>query len=263
MYGRQCVCLFVLTTLLAAPAVPQSATTPIQRDQQALAILNQTINAAGGSASLGAIQDFSGIGTITYYWDPQVSGSANVRGRGQGQFRIDATLQDGIRTLIVNNGTGSITGTDGSLTLIPHEAATNLGSMTFPYSALLAVLRDTSINITYVGLVDHQGSQLHDIRIQKIYPSRVDPTGSQSALTARDYFIDPHTLLVASVLNIVGQGADGNSISREVVFANYQTVSGLTIPFQIAEKIHDQLMVTLQLAQINFNAGLTESDFAK
>ena len=233
------------------------------RDTQALEILNQTISAAGGAASLSAVQDFSASGTITYYWDSPVSGNATVQGRGPGQFRIDATLQDGIRTVIANNGTGSVTGTDGSVTVIPYAAAINLGSMTFPYSSLVAAVQTSSFKITYVGLVDHQGSQLHDVRVQKTYPSNDDPTGSQSALSVRDYLIDPNSFLIVSVLNIVDQGTDGNSISREVVFANYQTVNGLAVPFQITEKIHDQTMVLLQLTQINFNTGLTDASFTK
>lgn len=257
----------LLSSCLALPCWTQNSSIdnsqPAQRDSQALTILNQTITAAGGGASLGAIQDFSASGTITYFWDPQVSGSATVQGRGQGQFRIDATLQDGVRTVIANNGTGSVTETDGSVTLIPYEAAINLGSMTFPYTTLAAAVQDASIKITYVGLVDHGGSQMHDIRVQKTYPLKADPTGAQSALSARDFFIDPTTFLIASVLNVAGQDANGNSVSREVVFASYQTVGGVAVPFQITEKIHDQSMVTLQLTQMNFNTGLTDSSFAK
>jgi len=234
-----------------------------QRDLQALTILNQTITAAGGAANLGAIHDFSASGTITYYWDPQVTGNATVQGRGQEQFRIDATLQDGVRTVIANNGMGSVTETDGRVTLVPYQAAINLGSMTFPFTTLVAAIQDTSVMITYVGLVDHGGSQFHDIRVQKTYTSNADPTGAQSALSARDFFIDPNTFLVASVLNIAGQDANGNSVSREVVFANYQTVGGVAVPFQITEKIHDQSIVALQLTQINFNTGLTDASFTK
>jgi len=263
-----------LTLLLVLPLAGQPSaiqqTTPIQsdnsqpaRDTQALAILNQTISAAGGVASLSAIQDFSGSGTITYYWDSAVSGSATVQGRGPGQFRIDATLQDGLRTVIVSNGTGSITETDGSVRSLPFQVAVNLGSMTFPYTTLIAALRDTSVQITYGGLVDRGGSQFHDIKVQKIYSPSVDPTGSQSALSARDFFVDPNTFLVASVLNIAGQDADGNNISREVVFANYQTVGGVAVPFQITERIHDQSMVNVQLTQMTFNTGLTDSNFTK
>jgi outer membrane lipoprotein-sorting protein len=262
----------VLTFLLVLPLAGQPSTIqqttlaqsnnpqPAQ-DAQALAILNQSIAAAGSAATLSAIQDFSASGTITYYWDPAINGSATVQGRGPGQFRIDATLPDGLRTVIVSNGTGSITETNGSVRSLTYQVAINLGSMTFPYTTLIAALQDTSVKITYLGLVDHAGSQFHDIKVQKIYPSNVDPNGSQSTLSARDFFVDPNTLLVASVMNIAGQDADGNNISREVLFANYQTVGGVAVPFQITERIHDQSMVTLQLTQIGFNAGLSDSTF--
>ncbi len=69
-----------------------------QRDRQAISIINQTLAAGGGAALLSTIQDFTGTGSITYYWDPQVNGSMTVKGRGLGQFRIDATLPNGRRT---------------------------------------------------------------------------------------------------------------------------------------------------------------------
>jgi hypothetical protein len=49
------------------PASQQAAVAP-QRDPQALAILTQAVNAAGGIAGLSTIQDFTATGQITYYW---------------------------------------------------------------------------------------------------------------------------------------------------------------------------------------------------
>ena len=260
---RICVLVIALmTATLTSPYNMWSQQTP-QRDTQALTILNQAVAAGGGAALLGPIQDFTGTGTIAYYWSSQVTGSATVKGRGQGQFRIDATLSAGVRTVIANNGAGSITETDGSVELIPYQGAVNLGSMTFPYPLLLNAIQDTSKTIVYVGLTSHLGSQLYDIRIQNTYSAATDPSGLQARQSARDFYIDPNTLLVSSIADVINPAADGSGIPHEVVFANYQTVNGVVAPLWITESVRDQSLMTLQLTQINFNTGLTNADFTQ
>ena len=38
------------------------------KDPQAVALLTQFLNAAGGLSAISSIQDFTGTGTITYNW---------------------------------------------------------------------------------------------------------------------------------------------------------------------------------------------------
>ena len=46
-------------------------------------MLTQALNAAGGTSAVSMIQDFTGTGTITYFWAGQeVSGPVTVRGLG-------------------------------------------------------------------------------------------------------------------------------------------------------------------------------------
>lgn len=234
-----------------------------QRDQQGLAILNQTIAAGGGSALLSSIEDFTGNGTVTYNWNPQGSGDVKVKGRGQHQFRTDATLPDGVRTLIANNGSGSITETDGTVRTITHDGAVGLGSLTFPYTFLLMAIQDSSISITYVGMANHLGTHLHDVKIQNTYPKTVDPDGRKSRNTVRDFYIDPSTFLVVSVFSLINPTADGGGIPHEVVFADYHAVNGVVAPLGITESVRGQSLLTLTLSQLSFNTGLTDVDFAR
>jgi len=84
--------LLFVTFLILIPVAAQ----PPQRDPQAMAILTQCLNAGGGAQTLAAIQDFTALGAITYSWaGQQVEGSVIVRGRGPGQFRLDAALPGG------------------------------------------------------------------------------------------------------------------------------------------------------------------------
>src|SRR6266478_1148258 len=99
---------FVLSVLFLIPSVAQQTTTQqgpqsVQRDAQAISILSQALNAAGGATRLGAIQDFTGTGTIAYNWaNNQVPGSVTVYGKGLDQFRMDAGMSSGTQSFVVN-----------------------------------------------------------------------------------------------------------------------------------------------------------------
>src|SRR5258708_39253639 len=83
-----------------------SAQTP-QQDPQAVSILTQCLNVAGGSAAVSGVRDFTATGTITYNWaGQQVTGPLTVYGKGLGEFRMDATVSGGTQSFIVNGSAG-------------------------------------------------------------------------------------------------------------------------------------------------------------
>jgi outer membrane lipoprotein-sorting protein len=242
-------------------AVPQQA----QRDQQALSILSQTLQAAGGVAALSAVQDFTGTGRITYYWDDEVSGTVTVRGRGLSQFRIDATLPEGVRTVIASKDASFVAQPDGTVQPIPRDSAKVLRSMTLPYPVLIAAIQDSWASVEFLGLVDHGGKQVYDIRIERVLPKRNDIDGLLRKQSVRDVFIDPTSFLVTSTLTVLDPTADGpGGVPHEILFSNYQAVNGLAIPFSITETVRGgQQLLTMQLSQVSINTGLTDADFSQ
>jgi len=142
---RSLLLLLVSCAISAHLAAQQTATSQtVQKDPQALSVLTQALNAAGGSAALSPIQDFKGTGTITYYWGgEEVNASVTVKGRGTGQFRLDATLPDGVRSWAVNNGTGFVRNPDGTVWPVEYDNTVNSGSLTFPYAHLAMFLGDS------------------------------------------------------------------------------------------------------------------------
>ncbi len=246
-------------------ALAQQTATTVQRDQQALTVLTQVLKAAGGQAALETIQDITGSGNITYYWaGEEVQGTVTVKGRGIGQFRLDATLSNGVRSWAVDNGTGFEKETDGTVKQIPHHNTVNFGNLTFPLSFIAAVAQDTSTNITYVGLETKESSQVHHVRMQKAFASTADPSGILSKLTIRDFFIDSTTFQVVSTLDMV-HPADASTIDypREMRFSDYRNVNGVLVPFAIVEVATGQRTYSIQLNQVTFNSGLQDSDFSQ
>jgi hypothetical protein len=248
---------------ILAQQTSTSATQPTQRDAQALTILSQVVNAAGGLQVLSAIQDFTASGTVIYNWaDSPVQGNVTLKGRGLGQFRLDSALPDGTRTWLVNSGTATQKSADGTISPLPFPFTFKPSAAFLPLALLVAALQDNSWNISYVGIVTTEGKEFQDIRLQKVFAGESDPSGFKSRATQTDFLIDPTTYLITGVQDRAyrNDGDPGES-PHEMKFANYQRVNGIAVPFSITELISGQQTVAVQLTQVAFNSGLTDSDF--
>jgi hypothetical protein len=250
---------------LSAPKTVFAQNT-VQRDQQALAILTQTIAAAGGQQSLASIQDFIESGTIAFNFsdsDP-VTGGVTVKSRGLHQLRIDAELPEGRRTTVVNGKGGSLIEADGRTRPIYRQSAKDLGSLTLPYLPLIAAVQDSSTSIIYGGLVTHNGATVYDVRLQKTYTKQQDPSGTEGVREASDFYIDSNTLLVAAVFDriLFDGGHNDQGVPHEVLYSNYQPENGIMAPLTIVETVRGETGFTMTLSQVTFNSGLADSDFA-
>lgn len=256
--------LLVTSCMVSATVFGQQPPTPTtQRDTQAVAVLTQAVNVAGGMTALTAIHDFVGSGTIIYYWGgKEVNGSVTLRARGSGQFRLDATLPTGLRSWVANNGTGSLKEVDGTKTPVPYHNTVNLGNLTFPIAYLATSLQDPSMSISYVGLESKQSTRVHHIRIKKVFATGSDPNGLNSKLTIRDLFIESGTSHIMSSLDMVHSKYRSNEdFPHEVRFSDYRAVNGVLVPFSITELGSGQRLSTIQLSQITFNRNLQDIDF--
>jgi hypothetical protein len=255
------VLIFILSSVVAF-GQSQSGTTPTQ-DPQGVAILTQSLNTAGGTTAIAAIQDLTETGNVTFSWGTTVQGSVTVKGLGPHEFRVDATLADGVHSWITNNSASYQVNPDGSVISLPAQNLVKPASLTFPILRVLLAIQDTSTNISYNGLVTHDGQQLHDVQIEKIFPQSADPIGAMSKVTKADIYIDPNTLLIQSIADTSYRrdGGPGES-PHEVQFSGYQATSvGVLVPFSITEFIANQQTESIQLTQVTFNTGLTDSNF--
>jgi hypothetical protein len=254
-----------LTTLLFLGAVSLltcgAQQTP-QRDPSAIALLSQAVSASGGSANLGAIQDFSASGTITLFWGhkpPQ--GQLTVKSRGLMQFRLDSDLPQGKWAWIANNGTGQVVLPATQPVPIFAHNCLNSGSLTWPILKVTAALRDQSTTIIDMGLVQFGNVKVRQIRTQQNL--QFDPTGLLSKVTRTELFFDPGTLTLIALQDV--KHPDRNAVNDPVIhivtYGDYRSVSGLMVPFSVIETIAGQGTWKIQLSSILFNTGLTDADF--
>jgi hypothetical protein len=234
-----------------------------QRDAQAIAILTQCLNAAGGSALVSAVQDFTATGTITYNWaGQQVTGPVAVYGKGLTEFRIDASVSGGTQSFIVNGRAGNSVPVNGPAISVPFFNVMTTGSLTFPASRIVTALNDPSTSISFVGPVAWNGSQVYQVHVAP----PVDPTltlnGALSGLGQFDLFIDPTSSQLLELSENVWSNTDtGQSYLHEIIFSTYTATNGLSIPFGITEKIAGQQTWSMTLTSVTFNNGLSDSLF--
>lgn len=234
----------------------------VQRDQQALTVLNQTIAAGGGQELLASIQDFTETGTITYYGADQVSGNVTVKGRGPYKLKVEVELPEGKQTTVVDGEGGSLKETRGEVRPIHQQGVADPGGFTLPYLSLIAAIQDSTASIVYGGLVTHNGASTYDVRVVKVYSKEQDPTRTRGVQEARDFYIDSNTFLVTAVSNrfhFVGSRDEG--VPHEVLYSNYQLENGIVTPLTIAETVRGATSFTMNLSQVTFNTGLADSDF--
>lgn len=256
MCGLLCVICAGVSTL--SRVVAQTA---VQRDQQALIVIAQTIAAGGGQDLLRSIQDLTETGNVTYYWSEPVTATVTIKSRGLQQFRTDTVLSEGQRSTIVNGGGGSQIEVDGTIRTISGQSASDLGCLTFPYPPLIAAMQDSSTNVIYVGLVAHNGTSAYDVRIQKTYSLNQDPQGTRGAREARDFYIDSNALVVVAISDQFHSGTNDQGLAHEIDYSNYQPENGVMMPLQIAESANGAPGSLITIGQVVFNSGLNDADF--
>src|SRR5579862_7752056 len=146
--------------LIVGPTYAQGTTPAVTKDAQAVALLSQSLSAAGGLSAINSIQDFTGTGNVTYNWAGEsVQAPVMVRGMGVPNFRLDASLSNGTRTWAVSGYAAILITPDGNRTPLGSYNLMTAGSMTIPYIRIASILGDTTTSISYVGVAPFNGGQ--------------------------------------------------------------------------------------------------------
>ncbi|HZP33659.1 MAG TPA: hypothetical protein VFB23_09905 [Candidatus Acidoferrales bacterium] len=247
--------LLPFSLLLLCASLSAQQTTTATRDPQALSVLSQALTGAGGTQAIAAIIDYTATGNITYNANSNLQGNVILRGLGFSDFRLDATLPVGVRSVAILQG--QLTEKTESTTAVPGQAPAFPSNFVLPFLQLRIVVQSPNFKLSYIGVVQTDGHSAYQIRVQRILPAGVDPYGLTTTFRTRDFFIDTTTFQVVMTQEALGVKHQ----VRKVHYADYRSVSGLLVPFSIIEEQVARQTITIQLDQINFNTGLQESAF--
>lgn len=256
-----CKCVPVVILLFTVPARSQQATSlstlplPV-KDVEAVMVVSQALAAAGGTAAIATIADYTANGNITYHMDVDrdVQGTVTIRGNGVDQLRLDANLPAGTRSESTSGST-SYKREDGTVEQLHRQSPMAPARLVLPYLELLmGSISTKSLSLLSKGQVQLDGHTVYDIQVQHVLPPEL--LDKLPYLTI-DFFIDSSSFQVLMMQDMLSE-----SMLRQVRYSNFSANSGVTVPLSISTQINGQPVWDVGLTEINFNRGLTNADFS-
>lgn len=256
------VARLVLSILLILSCSPrlnsqQSATSP-PRDSQAVAAVQKAIAALGATA-LSQIRDASVQGTVQL-----LPASANrslsvvwedAWGNGAPSFRRESHVGGSVSVLVSGNGQ-PVDSQGGVATKVPQHVAFSCAAVHLPGIILAAQLNNPAYSFKFVETTALNGQPA--IHIESALTA--DPV--TSAVSLQDWYFDTSSGLPLRVDYRIVTSADPlNPGIASMQFANFQSVSGILVPFRLTETglAGEQDVVTI--TSVTFNSGLSPSEF--
>ncbi len=140
-----------------------------------------------------------------------------------------------------------------------HNCLTD-ASWFFPSLSSLASAGSPAILLTFVGQGSWQGIAVQHIRSTLQATSGV--TQLEQQLSAIDYYLDASSFLPVGVAFNAHPDTDMTAVVPvQIVFSNYQTISGFQVPLHIQKFLNGSLLLDISVVSITFNSGLSDSVF--
>ncbi len=254
--------LLISSSSVGRSQTPSAAPSAPQRDPQAVDILKQCLNLAGGVSTIGAVVDYTASGAITYHWaGKDVEGSVTLLGRRLNQFRMDTVLPSGVHSWVTSNGKAREKAEDGTVSEIVGFSTLSPAGLINPYLQLAEAFRGRSLSVEYKGQTSIDGNPAYDIQIKRTV-TRSDGTVEPIEIGALDVFIDASSsriLLTRDMARPSRNSAEGPP--HELRYSDYRSINSVLVPFSITETIGGQETWRIQLDTVGFNSGLSDSNF--
>jgi len=248
---------FVLI-LVSSPRLNSQQSAPAaQRDQQAIALLQSSVRAMGGTVPSDSVASGNVViveGSLT------TSGTVRILTRGTDQTSIQFLTTNVNWSVIYSDGQANRVDATGT-TALPLELAASSQSLYFPFPVLSGLLGNPDVSLRYVGRESLDSSPANHIRVQNTYASSTSLQFLCDFTTA-DIWLDASTALPVRIsLTRRNGGGSSPKIPISFSYSNYKTIAGVQYPFSIQEFLTGTLWATTSIQSVAFNTGLTDSSF--
>ena len=251
--------LFSLSSAVLAQTQQPSAGTNVQRDPQAVSVLQQAIVAMGTPKAVAQVQSVIVQGSSV-----PVSGSVDPSGTvtmedsfsSQGHEFRDA-LQSGAATQIFASGHG-IPGMNshGRTKNFPPQMANARLPVHLPAIVLAQFLANTDCNLSFVGQATVNGQTAVQIHLH------IDTDIAQQTLSVQDWYFDPSTGLP---LRVEYRLPDSTNplffVNAAADLSDYRPVQGVLFPFRILSYADSRPRDLLTLSSVVVNPPVSAADF--
>lgn len=254
----------VLGAFCVVCAAQQTPTTAAATTTSAATLAAQYAAVLTGGTS---VADATLSGTATLLTDSgDKVGTFMMKARGQGKSRLDLAISGVTRSEIHNADSDPrcvrIT-PDGTVHPEPDSNCWGDAAWFFPALSTIVFSSDATLAFTSFGAETHNGTAVLHLR-----SNRTGLNGTPTALkyianaSRVDYYFDATSYLPVAATFTFHPAADTNvTIPVEIRFSNYQTISGIRIPFHIQRYESGVLALDLTVTSAAVNAGLQDADF--
>lgn len=249
--------LVLLLSILFCVSV--AAQPPPRRDPLAVAVLQQSLAAMGGS-SVTQIQDTVIQATVTRLTRPPSNAPATIRTKGADKIRWDSSV--GRPSGVIFNRGRRLHLTDGGWQARSGANALHKRIEHLPALFLTYELTRTNVSVIYVGSELLDGRAVHRIRVARVSRLGNDFDEQLTKNSELEVFISLQTLRVEKVSYIYLSETDWRrGAPREIYYGDYQNVSGVLVPFFQRTVFGGSSLTEMRITSVATNVGLPDSLF--
>jgi hypothetical protein len=251
-------------TLVAIALLPcsVSAQNPPASDPTALTYAAQAITALTNGNSINDVTLNANV--TSTLGDSSDTGTGTFEAKGINESRVDLNLNSGARSDVRNIATGAPGGAwarngAASTAYASHNCWTD-AAWFFPALSALTQNANPGFIFAYIGQEQHGGVNTQHIQVYQ-WASQGPPNLGQ--LSKIDFYLDPvSSLALAVAFNAHPDDDMSTNIPVEIDFANYQTVSGIQVPFHFQKIFNGNLVLDVTVTNALVNTGLSDNLFA-
>ncbi len=248
--------------LTSCLSLAQTASTS---DAQAIKLATQAVAALTGGVSVTDVTLNSTV--IWIAGSDNLTGTATLQAKGNTESRVDLTLGSKARTEIRTSTSGVPAGSWANDSAAPKASAQHNcwsdAAWFFPALSSLTQVSNAHFVFSYVGLEKHRGASTQHLRLMQALA--LDPQSSLAIrrLSAMDFYLDSVSLLPLAIA-FKGHPDDnmGVDIPVEILFAGYQSVSGVQVPFHIQRILNGSVALDITVTNVAINTGLAATSFS-
>jgi len=186
------------------------------------------------------------------------SGNATLTASADGSFNVQFELSQSARTeaqtSFASGQSCTWSGTDGVAQSVAGQNCMSSLNWFLPLVSLFGGQQLSNVNTALVN--SGSSPQFLDMEQTQTPSSGLDPNTSAllTHLSTVDLYVDPTTYLPSIfAYNVHPDSNAATDIPVQVVFANYQNVSGVTLPFRITRYVNGVLNLDLTVTQASSN----------
>jgi hypothetical protein len=216
----------------------------------------QAMAALTGGAQVNSVTE-SGSVVWTVGGD-QGSGAITMQSSGNTTSQVALSTNAGNRSESrrwASDGSGPI-GQWTDLSGQPHQMAQhncwNDAVWFFPALSMLSDYSDPNLVFVDLGPEQHRGHNVEHIQVYRTFLGLPSDVAAQLAqMTTVNYYLDSQTALpLAMTFSLNGDHDVNRGLQTEIVFTQYQQVSGVQVPFQVTRLLSGSPMFQITITSV-------------